>query len=192
MNILIVGVGGQGTLLTSKVLGRYATLIGSDVKLSEVHGMAQRGGSVVTHVRIADVIHSPIIWEGGADVVLAFEKLEGLRAAHFLKPNGVLLVNDMKIYPMPVITGAAKYPEDIDERLAEKGVNTFSLDALALSREAGNVKSVNIVMLGALTAAVNMDYEKMKTALVESVPEKFRDVNLAALQAGYQAYKKGC
>ena len=103
MNILIVGVGGQGTLLTSKVLGRFAYLTGSDVKLSEVHGMAQRGGSVVTHVRIADVIHSPIIWEGGADVVLAFEKLEALRSAHYLKKGGVLLVNDMKIYPMPVI-----------------------------------------------------------------------------------------
>lgn len=188
MNILIVGVGGQGTLLTSKVLGRYATLIGSDVKLSEVHGMAQRGGSVVTHVRIADKIHSPIIWEGGADVVLAFEKLEALRSAHYLKEGGVLLVNDMKIYPMPVITGAAKYPEDIEEKLKEANVKAVYIDALELSRKAGNVKSVNIVMLGALTAALKMDYEKMNQAVVDSVPEKFREVNLAALKVGYDAY----
>lgn len=164
--------------------------MGSDVKLSEVHGMAQRGGSVVTHVRIADKIHSPIIWEGGADVVLSFEKLEALRSVHFLKKGGVLLVNDMKIYPMPVITGAAKYPDDIDERLSEQDVKTVTIDALSLSKQAGNVKSVNIVMLGALTAALDMDFAVMEQALIDCVPEKFKAVNLSALKLGYDAYAK--
>lgn len=187
MNILIVGVGGQGTLLTSRVLGKYASLLGYDCKLSEVHGMSQRGGSVVTHVRFSEKVHSPIVWEGGADIILSFEKLEGLRYLHFLKDNGTILVNDVEIYPMPVITGAVKYPTDIKEKIMAKTPNNYFIDATTIAEKAGNLKAVNIVMLGALTKALNFSYETMKSAVEASVPAKFKDINLKAFDLGYQA-----
>lgn len=188
MNILIVGVGGQGTLLTSRVLGKYAELGGLDCKLSEVHGMAQRGGSVVTHVRMGEKLYSPIIWEGGADVIIAFEKLEAMRYAHYLKKGGVLLVNDMEIYPMPVITGAVKYPADVKEVLSGEYDAKF-VAAAELSAKAGSIKAVNTVMLGALCSVLGLDLDKMKEACRLSVPEKFAAMNLAALQLGYDSMK---
>ncbi len=185
MNILIVGVGGQGTLLTSKVLGEYARIEGLDVKLSEVHGMSQRGGSVVTHVRMGKEVHSPIIWEGGADVVLAFEELEGLRYSHYLTKEGTLLINDMKIYPMPVIMGNVEYPKDIKEKLLSLGINAHFIKAYELSLQAGSGKCVNIVMLGALVAVLGLDKEAMECAVAKCVPEKYKEMNLKALELGY-------
>lgn len=186
MNILIVGVGGQGTLLTSKVLGKYAEFMGYDCKLSEVHGMAQRGGSVVTHVRFGKKVFSPIIWEGGADIVLAFEKLEAFRYNNYLKEGGVMVINDMEIYPMPVITGAAVYPSDIKENLSGK-VKTAFINAKDIAEKAGNVRALNIVMVGALAKMLGFDIEIMAKAVEASVPQKSLEINQKALQAGYQA-----
>ena len=154
MDILIVGVGGQGTLLASRVLGKYALEQGQDVKLSEVHGMAQRGGSVMTYVRMGDAVRSPIIDEGGADVILAFEKLEALRYLHYLKEGGVVLYSTQEIMPMPVVTGAAEYPQGI-----ESALNGCAVNALDLALEAGNSKAANSVMLGALCKKLGFDKE---------------------------------
>ena len=187
MNILIVGVGGQGTLLTSRVLGKYAELQGMDCKLSEVHGMSQRGGSVVTHVRIADEVFSPTIWEGSADLILAFEKLEALRYINFLKPDGAVLVNDMEIYPMPVINGSVKYPEGILQTLSTKAT-VKAFNAAEVAKEAGNIKALNIVMVGALTAIYGLEFDVMRKAVEQCVPAKFAELNLNAYELGY---KKG-
>ena len=172
MNVLIVGVGGQGTLLASRVLGAMATVMGADCKLSEVHGMSQRGGSVVTHVRIGSDIAAAIVSPGEADFVLAFEKLEALRFSYYVKPDGVILVNDQEIMPMPVITGAEEYPTDIYERIAAAGHKYFKVPALELAEQAGNSKSVK-------------PYETVEAAVKAAVPAKFLAVNLKALQLGY-------
>lgn len=182
MDILIVGVGGQGTLLASRVLGKYALETGADVKLSEVHGMAQRGGSVMTYVRIGEKIHSPIIDEGGADLILAFEKLEALRYLHYLKKGGEVLYSTQEIMPMPVVTGAAEYPQGIEARLPGCAVNAFGLAV-----EAGNARAANSVMLGALCKKMNFDRETFLRALVSSIPQKTADMNIAAFEKGYCA-----
>ena len=156
-NIMIVGVGGQGTLLASRILGNLLTARGYDVKVSEVHGMSQRGGSVVTYVKYGDKIYSPIIDKGEADIILAFERLEALRALPYLKEGGTMIVNDRAVDPMPVITGAAVYPEGILEELS-KHANLTSLDALALAEEVGSGKAVNVVLIGVL--AKNTDIPK--------------------------------
>lgn len=183
-NILIVGVGGQGTLLTSKILGQYAALKNYDCKLSEVHGMAQRGGSVVTHVRFGDKVYSPIISEGGADVILAFEKLESYRYRHFLAAGGLMLVNDMEIHPMPVITGAEKYPADIKEILTLDAGAVF-IDAAKLAKDAGSIKAVNTVMVGALAKIMDFDYTILERAAEMCVPAKSVELNKRALYLGY-------
>ncbi len=185
MNILIAGVGGQGTLLASRVLGKYAELSGKDCKLSEIHGMSQRGGSVVTHVRIGDKIYSPVIWEGSADVALAFEGLEAMRVKHYLKEEGVLLVNDEKILPMPCITGAAKYPEGLSQTLTERK-NTHLIPAQAWAIEAGNAKATNVVMLGALCKLMGYDKVLFAQAVERCVPSKFLELNLKAFELGYE------
>ena len=185
MNVLIVGVGGQGTLLASRVLGQYAILRGQDCKLSEVHGMSQRGGSVVTHVRIGDKIHSPVIWEGGADVVLAFEALEALRVKHYLKSDGALLVNDEEILPMPCITGAATYPENIKDTLKAAVKRTHFIKAQEMALAAGSEKATNVVMLGALCKILGFDYAIMREAVVKSVPPKFTELNVKAFDIGF-------
>lgn len=182
MDILIVGVGGQGTLLASRVLGKYALDKGYDVKLSEVHGMAQRGGSVMTYVRIGEKIASPIIDEGGADLILAFEKLEALRYAHYLKEGGETLYSTQEIMPMPVVTGAAEYPQGIEAKLKGTGI-----DALSLALEAGNAKSANAVMLGALCKKMNFDREPFEAALLASIPQKTAEMNKKAFELGYAA-----
>ena len=186
MNILIAGVGGQGTLLASRVLGKYAILCGKDCKLSEIHGMSQRGGSVVTHVRIGEKIYSPVVWEGSADVVLAFEKLEGVRAKHYLKKDGILLVNDERILPMPCIMGKAEYPEGIQEKITAENPNARFIPAQAWALEAGSEKATNIVMLGALCKLFAFDKEIMKNAVVACVPPKFVQLNLQAFELGYE------
>ena len=185
-NVLIAGVGGQGTLLASRVLGKYAMLAGKDCKLSEIHGMSPRGGSVVTHVRIGEKIYSPVVWEGSADVVLAFETLEAARVKHYLKKGGVLLVNEEKILPMPCITGAASYPEGLKEKLLGEVENAHFVPAQAWAVEAGSAKAANIVMLGALCKLCGMDKGIMEEAVSACVPEKFRALNEKAFALGYE------
>ena len=190
INVLIVGVGGQGTLLASRVLGAIASIEGKDCKLSEVHGMSQRGGSVVTHVRIGCDIAAPLVTPGEADYILAFEQLEALRWAYYLKEGGKILVNDQQIMPMPVITGAVEYPEGIYAKLAEAGKDTVIVEGLALAEEAGNTKAVNVVMIGALCAIEGVKYEVALEAVRRSVPAKLLSVNEKALELGYKSVKK--
>lgn len=183
-NIMIVGVGGQGTLLTSRILGGITVDAGYDVKLSEVHGMAQRGGSVVTFVRYGEKVSEPIVEEGQADVLIAFEKLEALRYAHFLKPDGVIVVNDWRIDPITVVTGAAQYPENIIEKLSEK-YKVYSMNAMEEAEELGNVKAFNVIILG--LAARHMDFEKEAWLRVieNTVPPKTVEINKSAFLMGY-------
>lgn len=187
MDILISGVGGQGTLLASRVLGKYAILQGKDCKLSEIHGMSQRGGSVTTHVRIGDKIYSPVVTEGCADVILAFEVLEALRMKHYLKSGGALLVNDTEILPMPCITGAATYPDGIRENLLASVSGTRLIHAQAKAIEAGSEKATNIVMIGALCKIVGFDRTVMEQAISACVPKKFEALNLKAFALGYES-----
>lgn len=187
MDILIVGVGGQGTLLASRVLGCYAQLNGMECKLSEVHGMSQRGGSVVTHVRMGNSIHAPIVSPGECDMILAFEKLEALRFAHYLGQSGVLIVNDQELMPLPVITGATEYPNDVFERLRRRTKRIVRVSAAKLAERAGSVKALNIVMLGASAAAMGLKYDFMKRAVEMCVPPATVALNSAALEAGYKS-----
>ena len=184
-NIVIVGVGGQGTLLASRILGAVATAQGFDVKVSEVHGMSQRGGSVVTYVKYGEKVNSPIVSFGDADILLAFEQLEAYRSLSYLKKGGSLLVNTHKTDPMPVIIGAAQYPENIIPKIEEKGVSVTAIDALTLAREAGNEKAVNVVLIGALAAKSDIPKEAFIEAINKTVPPKFLEVNLKAFELGY-------
>ena len=183
-NIMIVGVGGQGTLLASRILGNAIINKGYDVKVSEVHGMSQRGGSVVTYVKFGDVVHSPIIDKGEADIILAFECLEAYRALPWLKTGGKMIVNDQMINPMPVITGAAEYPANILEKLAEIE-DLHIVDALRFAREAGNAKAVNVVLIGVLAKNTEISYEEWVETIKATVPPKFLDANLKAFDIGY-------
>ena len=190
LNIMIVGVGGQGTLLASRVLGRVAQRKDFDVKVSEVHGMSQRGGSVVTYVKFGEKVYSPLIEKGEADVILAFERLEAFRWADYLKPGGTMIVNTQQINPMPVITGIAKYPESILEKLSEKIKNFAAVNALKIARECGNTKAVNIVLIGLLAQSIPIEKEVWLEAIREVVPAKVLEVNLRAFEAGYGARLK--
>lgn len=183
-NIMIVGVGGQGTLLASRILGNTVINEGYDVKVSEVHGMSQRGGSVVTYVKYGEEVYSPIIDRGEADIILAFELLEAYRALPYLKKGGKMIVNDQSMDPMPVITGAMEYPENIKEKLAEK-VDITTVDALKYAKEAGNIKAVNVVLMGVMAKSTDIPYEKWVETLKTTVPPKFLDVNLKAFETGY-------
>ena len=184
MNIMIVGVGGQGTLLASRILGRVAIDEGYDVKVSEVHGMSQRGGSVVTYVKYGEKVYSPIIDRGEADIILAFELLEAYRALPYLKKGGKMIVNTQSINPMPVITGAAEYPKNLEEKLSDACALT-ALDALEIAERAGNIKAVNVVLIGVLAKSTDVKYEKWIEALKAAVPEKFIELNLKAFDMGY-------
>ncbi len=182
--IMIVGVGGQGTLLASRILGDALISCGYDVKVSEVHGMSQRGGSVVTYVKYGSKVYSPIIDKGEADYILAFERLEAARWLSWLRDGGTLLVNDQRISPMPVITGAAAYPEDILKKIEARGAKVISLDALAPAVEAGNSKAVNVVLIGVLSKVMDLPEEVWETALAKNVKEKFLDINRKAFALG--------
>ena len=186
-NVMIVGVGGQGTLLASRVLGHALVAQGYDVKVSEVHGMSQRGGSVVTYVKYGDRVDSPVVELGEADVILAFERLEAARALPYLRQNGTLLVNDREIDPMPVITGAAQYPAGILEKIRAAGANVLAIDAMALAVEAGSPKAVNVVLLGLLSKHLPFDEAVWQQAMNEVVPPKFLELNRRAFALGRAA-----
>ena len=183
-NIMIVGVGGQGTLLASKILGKLFTVKNFDVKVSEVHGMSQRGGSVVTYVRYGEKVYSPIIDFGEADFILSFELLEAARWAEYLSKSGLLITNTQEINPMPVITGAAVYPENIEEKLRALGLGLDSFDALSLAETAGSAKAVNLVLLGRLSNHFDYDLEDWKDVIKECVPEKHLEMNIKAFELG--------
>ncbi len=180
-NVMIVGVGGQGTLLASRILGNTVINEGYDVKVSEVHGMSQRGGSVVTYVKYGDKVYSPIVDKGEADIILAFELLEAYRALPYLKKGGKIIVNNQKIDPMPVISGLAEYPENIAEKLGDATV----VDALSLAKEAGNTKAVNVVLIGVMAKSTDIPYEKWVETIKATVPPKFLEVNIRAFDLGY-------
>ncbi|MDR1003178.1 MAG: indolepyruvate oxidoreductase subunit beta [Oscillospiraceae bacterium] len=184
-SVLIVGVGGQGTLLASKLLGSVLVSCGFDVKVSEVHGMSQRGGSVVTYVRYGEEVASPIIDLGEADVILSFEKLEAARYLPYLKKGGVIVTNTQQIDPMPVITGAADYPSNIVSDIEAMGVRVVTCDALEIAKKAGSVKAVNVVLLGVLARNLDIEREVWLTAVEENVPPKFRELNLNAFNMAY-------
>ncbi|SMB93248.1 indolepyruvate ferredoxin oxidoreductase beta subunit [Desulfonispora thiosulfatigenes DSM 11270] len=183
-NILIVGVGGQGTILASRVLSRVAQSLGQDVKVSEIHGMAQRGGSVVTQVRFGSEVASPIIQKGQADIILAFERLEGLRWLPYLKKEGKIIVNDQRIDPMPVISGNAIYPENIAEKIESRANKLILVDALEKATLSGNAKAVNVVLLGVLSKILEIDHEIWLDVLKNTVPPKFLEANINAFEAG--------
>ena len=186
-NIMIVGVGGQGSLLASKLLGHILMKQGCDVKVSEVHGMSQRGGSVVTYVRFGDKVYSPLVSEGEADFIVSFEKLEAARHAPMLRAGGTIVVNTQQIDPMPVITGAAVYPENILSELKTKGVKVDELDALTLAQQAGSVKAVNIVLMGKLSNYFPFDTDLWLQSIEETVAPKFVEMNKKAFLLGRNA-----
>ena len=182
---MIVGVGGQGTLLASRLLGAAMMQLGHDVKVSEVHGMSQRGGSVVTYVRYGEHVYSPIIDEGGADLILAFEQLEAARFLPYLKKGGTVIVNTQKIDPMPVVTGAAQYPDGLLDQIRALGEDVLAMDALSLAEEAGSVKAVNVVLIGAMAKKLGYDRSLWLDAIRTTVPQKFLALNEKAFELGY-------
>lgn len=188
LNISLVGVGGQGTLLASEILCHTALLAGKDVKKSEVHGMAQRGGSVVSQVRIGEKVYSPLIGVGETDVLVSFEKLEALRFAHFLSPDGIAMVNDQEIRPVTVSSGQAEWPSDLDQRLHDTFPKLELLPALDIARDLGNMRVVNVVMIGALSNHLPIDDEIWRESVKTLVKPQFVEFNLKAYDAG----KKSC
>jgi len=188
-SIMIVGVGGQGTLLASRLLGRALLSQGYDVKVSEVHGMSQRGGAVVTYVKYGESVASPIIEQGEADIILAFELLEAARWFTFMKPEGKLIVNTQQIDPMPVVIGNAVYPEGVLDNLRSAGADVTEIDALPLAEQAGSAKAVNVVLIGAMAASMDLPKEVWQAAIKETVPPKFLDMNLAAFETGFRVSK---
>ena len=184
-SIMIVGVGGQGSLLASKLMGRLLLNEGYDVKVSEVHGMSQRGGSVVTYVKYGDKVHSPVIEIGEADYIISFEKIEAARWVKYLKPDGKIIVNAQEIDPMPVITGVAEYPSEVLEEIKEKGIFVDKIDALTLAEKAGSSKAVNIVLMGRLAKYFDIEYNKWVEAIEQVVAPKFVEMNKIAFESGY-------
>ena len=185
-SIVIVGVGGQGTLLTSRILGALAIEMGKNVKVSEVHGMSQRGGTVITYVRIGEDVKSPLIEPAGADFILAFEQMEAVRALPYLKKGGCVVANTQRIAPMSVVTGAARYPEDLEGKL-RASAECVLMDAHALAVEAGESRAVNLVLLGALCAITGGERETWEKAVRACVPEKVLEKNLRAFELGEKA-----
>lgn len=183
-NIIIVGVGGQGSLLASKILGDLLLRQGYDVKVSEVHGMSQRGGSVITYVRFGDHVYSPVVDEGEADYIVSFEILETARWLSYLKPGGQIVTNTQQIDPMPVITGTAVYPDGLVDKIKAEGIKIDAMDCLSLAREAGSPKAVNIVLLGRLSHYFSISEEAWQEALTANVPPKFLELNKKAFALG--------
>ena len=187
VNIMIVGVGGQGSLLASKMLGHLLVQQGYDVKVSEVHGMSQRGGSVVTYVRFGEKVYSPIIDKGEADYIVSFELLEAARWIEYLKPTGRVVTNTQKMEPMPVIAGLAKYPENLVEKMQAKGIRVDAMDCLALAEQAGSTKAVNMVLMGRLSKYFpDIPQEAWQASLEANVPAKVLELNKVAFALGQQ------
>ena len=186
-NIMIAGVGGQGSLLASKLLGHLLMGQGYDVKVSEVHGMSQRGGSVVTYVRCGDRVYSPVIDRGEADFIVSFELLEAARWLPFLRPDGQIVTSTQQIDPMPVITGAANYPENLVEKMRAAGAKVDALDCLTLAQKAGSGKAVNIVLMGRLSHYFDLPEEAWMASLETMVPPKFLELNKRAFALGKNA-----
>ncbi len=184
LNIMVVGVGGQGTLLTSRIIGKTALNAGYDVKMSEVHGMAQRGGSVVTFVRFGEKVYEPVVEEGSADVLIAFERLEAMRYAHFLKKDGVMIINDCRIDPMTVVIGASTYPEGIIDAL-KSNHNVYTIDGGKIAKELGNSKVLNSVVLGLSAKHIGFSKQQWLDVVKTTVPQKTIDINVNAFNAGY-------
>ena len=183
-NIMIVGVGGQGSLLASKLLGYLLLKNGYDVKVSEVHGMSQRGGSVVTYVRCGEKVYSPIIDKGEADFIVSFEELEAARWLEYLKPGGTIVTNTQQTDPMPVITGAAAYPEGLIDKMRAAGAKVDALDALSLAEQAGSAKAVNLVLMGRLSRYFDFLEEDWQEAIKAMVPARFLEMNRKAFELG--------
>ena len=189
VNIMLAGVGGQGVLLASEVISRAALEEGYDVKKSEVHGMAQRGGSVVSNVRFGKKVYSPLIAEGEADILLAFEKLEALRWINYLNEDGIIITNTQRIDPLPVANGKDEYPADVMGRLKESGYNVISLDALSAARKAGSQKAINSVLIGALVNYTDISKKVYEKVIKDSVPPKTIEINNKAFNSGYEKAK---
>ena len=188
-SIMIVGVGGQGTLLASRLLGAALLSEGYDVKVSEVHGMSQRGGSVVTYVKYGDKVASPIVQKGQADLILAFEQLEAARWLPFLKTDGTMIANTQQIDPMPVVIGTAEYPAGVLDAVRATGADLTEIDALSLAVKAGSPKAVNVVLIGVMASHMEIAYDVWENAIRTTVPEKFLELNLKAFEYGY-SYSK--
>ena len=188
-SIMLVGVGGQGTLLASRILGNTLLSQGFDVKVSEVHGMSQRGGSVVTYIKYGDKVYSPVIEKGEADIIVSFEQLEAARWLSYLKKGGKIVTNTQQTEPMPVITGAMEYPADIIEKIKAKGVDITAVDALSLANEAGSSRAVNVVLMGVISKMMDFPEEAWKNALEQCVPAKALEINRKAFALG-EAYGK--
>lgn len=188
-NIMIVGVGGQGTLLTSRVIARVAVKLGYDVKVSEVHGMAQRGGSVVSQVRFGEKVYSPIIKKGDANLILAFEKLEAARWLGYLKKDGMMIINDERVDPLPVMSGDMQYPQDIAEKVGEKVPNTVVVDATTIASCCGSPRAANIVLVGILSRAMSLPAELVEEAIREMLPAIVLDMNLKAFREGLEFHE---
>ncbi len=189
-NILIVGVGGQGTLLTSRIIAQVAVQMGYDVKVSEVHGMAQRGGSVVSQVRYGQKIYSPIIKKGDADIILAFEKIESARWLDYLKPDGMVIINNERVNPLPVLSGKVQYPDNIHEKVAAKLKDTVMVDATDIATQCGNSRAANVVLVGMLSQAIGLPEEEVEKAIRAIVPAKALEVNLTAFRKGMELINK--
>jgi len=186
-SVMIVGVGGQGSLLASRLLGNVLLQQGYDVKVSEVHGMSQRGGSVVTYVKYGDEVCSPVVTKGEADIIISFEQLEAARWLPYLKKGGHLVTSTQKIDPMPVITGAASYPDDIIEKIKAQGIDVIAVDALSLAEQAGNAKASNVVLMGVVSTKMAFDVKVWEKAVEECVPAKFLELNKKAFALGRDA-----
>lgn len=185
-SIILVGVGGQGTITTSSILSKGLIEKGYDVKMSEIHGMSQRGGTVVTQIKYGDKVYSPIIGEGEADLIVSFEKVEALRALPYLKEGGTIVTDDREIFPMPVLTGAAEYPSDAIRHLREAGIRVVVVEAARTAQELGNVRAQNIVLLGALVRQMELEDTDWKAIIAGSFPEKLAELNIRAFEAGCQ------
>jgi len=186
-SILICGVGGQGILLSSDILAEVCMNSGYDMKKSEVHGMAQRGGSVISHVRYGEKVHSPLIGEGGADIILSYEKLEALRNLSYIEKNGTVIVNDMAILPIPVASGEAEYPQDVIDKIKKHASNLVVIDGLGIAKSTGNIRTLNVVLLGVLARHIELPYENWLAVIEERVPKKTIEVNKLAFESGYRS-----
>ncbi len=185
-NLLISGVGGQGVVLASYLLSQVAMAEGYEVKQSEVHGMSQRGGSVTSHLRFGEKVHSPLVAAGTVDILLAFEPLEAMRYIHWIKPGGLVVYNTVRVNPSPVAAGLAEYPADIDERITAAWSDVRAVDAASLAEQAGTVKAVNVVMLGAVSQKLPFADETWESVIRQVVPPKTVDTNLKAFALGRQ------